>query len=81
MRTLLVILKRMSLLAVVLVSGGGGRMSPPAVMDAKKRWRRFSGYDNGGERCGEEKFCNAPLRKEDRYVIIMAFHQSIFKKA
>nr|GEX46550.1 hypothetical protein [Tanacetum cinerariifolium] len=25
--------------------------------------------------------CNAPLRKEDRYVIIMAFHQSIFKKA
>nr|GEX43731.1 copia protein [Tanacetum cinerariifolium] len=26
-------------------------------------------------------FCNAPLRKEDRYVIIMAFHQSIVKKA
>nr|GFB36919.1 hypothetical protein [Tanacetum cinerariifolium] len=25
--------------------------------------------------------CNAPLRKEDRYVIIIAFHQSIFKKA
>nr|GEU58553.1 reverse transcriptase domain-containing protein [Tanacetum cinerariifolium] len=25
--------------------------------------------------------CNAPLRKEDRYVIIMAFHQSIVKKA
>nr|GEW69090.1 hypothetical protein [Tanacetum cinerariifolium] len=25
--------------------------------------------------------CNAPLRKEDRYIIIMAFHQSIFKKA
>nr|GEZ21923.1 hypothetical protein [Tanacetum cinerariifolium] len=25
--------------------------------------------------------CNAPIRKEDRYVIIMAFHQSIVKKA
>nr|GFA45866.1 RNA-directed DNA polymerase, eukaryota [Tanacetum cinerariifolium] len=25
--------------------------------------------------------CNAPLRKEDRYVIIMAYHQSIVKKA
>nr|GEW35320.1 hypothetical protein [Tanacetum cinerariifolium] len=25
--------------------------------------------------------CNAPLRKEDRYILIMAFHQSIFKKA
>nr|GFA10505.1 hypothetical protein [Tanacetum cinerariifolium] len=25
--------------------------------------------------------CNAPLHKEDRYVIIMAFHQSIVKKA
>nr|GFB60242.1 hypothetical protein [Tanacetum cinerariifolium] len=25
--------------------------------------------------------CNALLRKEDRYVLIMAFHQSIFKKA
>nr|GFC60625.1 hypothetical protein [Tanacetum cinerariifolium] len=29
----------------------------------------------------EKSFCNAPLRKEDRYVIIMAFHQSIVKKA
>nr|GEW73177.1 hypothetical protein [Tanacetum cinerariifolium] len=26
-------------------------------------------------------YCNAPLHKEDRYVIIMAFHQSIVKKA
>nr|GEX68524.1 hypothetical protein [Tanacetum cinerariifolium] len=25
--------------------------------------------------------CNAPLRKEDRYILIMMFHQSIFKKA
>nr|GEX50981.1 hypothetical protein [Tanacetum cinerariifolium] len=25
--------------------------------------------------------CNAPLRKEDRYILIMAFHQSIVKKA
>nr|GFC87310.1 reverse transcriptase domain-containing protein [Tanacetum cinerariifolium] len=25
--------------------------------------------------------CNTPLRKEDRYILIMAFHQSIFKKA
>nr|GEV68403.1 ribonuclease H-like domain-containing protein [Tanacetum cinerariifolium] len=25
--------------------------------------------------------CNDPLRKEDRYIIIMVFHQSIFKKA
>nr|GEX52557.1 hypothetical protein [Tanacetum cinerariifolium] len=25
--------------------------------------------------------CNAPLRKEDHYILIMAFHQSIFKKA
>nr|GFB99432.1 hypothetical protein [Tanacetum cinerariifolium] len=29
----------------------------------------------------EKSSCNAPLRKEDRYVIIMAFHQSIVKKA
>nr|GEX55488.1 hypothetical protein [Tanacetum cinerariifolium] len=25
--------------------------------------------------------CNDPLRKEDHYILIMAFHQSIFKKA
>nr|GEY70024.1 hypothetical protein [Tanacetum cinerariifolium] len=28
-----------------------------------------------------DRCCNAPLRKEDRYILIMAFHQSIFKKA
>nr|GEY65006.1 hypothetical protein [Tanacetum cinerariifolium] len=27
-----------------------------------------------------ENFCNDPLRKEDRYILIMAYHQSIFKK-
>nr|GFD06636.1 reverse transcriptase domain-containing protein [Tanacetum cinerariifolium] len=31
--------------------------------------------------CIQAFWCNAPLRKEDRYVIIMAFHQSIVKKA
>nr|GEY32962.1 hypothetical protein [Tanacetum cinerariifolium] len=30
---------------------------------------------------GLERHCNDPFRKEDRYIIIMAFHQSIFKKA
>nr|GEX58597.1 reverse transcriptase domain-containing protein [Tanacetum cinerariifolium] len=29
----------------------------------------------------KEAFWNAPLSKEDRYVIIMAYHQSIVKKA
>nr|GEZ63560.1 DUF4219 domain-containing protein/UBN2 domain-containing protein [Tanacetum cinerariifolium] len=29
----------------------------------------------------EHAFCNEPLRKEYRYIIIMASHQSIFKKA
>nr|GEU31363.1 reverse transcriptase domain-containing protein [Tanacetum cinerariifolium] len=35
----------------------------------------FFGHDK------EDPHCNARLRKEDRYIIIMAFHQSIFKKA
>nr|GFC21903.1 Clp protease regulatory subunit CLPX1, mitochondrial [Tanacetum cinerariifolium] len=30
---------------------------------------------------GSERLCNDPLRKEDRYIIIMASSQSIFKKA
>nr|GEZ08902.1 hypothetical protein [Tanacetum cinerariifolium] len=29
----------------------------------------------------EETYCNDPLRKEDRYILSMAFHQSIFKRA
>nr|GFC42214.1 hypothetical protein [Tanacetum cinerariifolium] len=28
----------------------------------------------------KEAKCNDPLRKEDRYILIMAYHQSIFKK-
>nr|GFC32282.1 hypothetical protein [Tanacetum cinerariifolium] len=45
-----------------------------------RRMRRFRFYDRVRV-CRLEACCNAPLHKEDRYVIIMAFHQSIVKKA
>nr|GFD49982.1 hypothetical protein [Tanacetum cinerariifolium] len=37
---------------------------------------------NGNQnQIGNGKCCDDPLRKEDRYILIMAYHQSIFKKA
>nr|GFD30434.1 ribonuclease H-like domain-containing protein [Tanacetum cinerariifolium] len=54
----------------------------------------FGGNPKGGKITGKGKIktgkldfddvyyvCNAPLHKEDRYILIIAFHQSIFKKA
>nr|GEV49919.1 hypothetical protein [Tanacetum cinerariifolium] len=40
-----------------------------------------SSNNNTSSTNGAVNTCNDPLRKEDRYIIIMAFHQSIFKKA
>nr|GEV96331.1 hypothetical protein [Tanacetum cinerariifolium] len=49
------------------------------LMDMLSKFVSFNTASSSGS--GTLPSCNAPLCKEDRYVIIMAFHQSIVKKA
>nr|GEX43014.1 xylulose kinase-1 [Tanacetum cinerariifolium] len=49
--------------------------------DARDIWNAVKARLNAESKKMRKSMCNDPLRKEDRYIIIMASHQSIFKKA